>query len=99
MALRSNHFVNWTFQSPISVQTVGERPLASNQQAVRQCRLILLKDYEIFDNTYFEILFIFKKKLCERVLSYDTWYLRRCLDCQMALRTDHFVDCTFGESN
>ena len=63
IALQTDHFANLAFQGSNweSNWTVAERLLASYEEAVRECKLILLKAQWTFFNISFQNLFICKK--------------------------------------
>ena len=81
---------NWTFR---------ERLLASYQDTVRECRLILLKRELIFLKCLIWKIIHLEKNFSDVALSLFTGYWGNSSHCQMALRTDHFVDRTFRGSN
>ena len=102
----SNFLANWSFcRSDIScVQlksnwTFLERLLASYQDAIRECRLILLKRQLNFLQCLISKIVHLENIFSDGALSLYTGYSGNSLDCQMALRTDHLVDRTFRGSN
>ena len=81
---------NWTF---------CERLLDSYQDAIIECRLILLKRQLIFIQRQIWKIIHLEKIFGDEALSLFTGYLGIFSHCQMALQTKHYIDWTFRGSN
>ena len=79
--------------------TVGKRLLASDSKTVWKSRLILSKSLLNFFNGWFENLIISKELALKEPLDDVMLHPRKCSDFQIALRSDHYVDRTFGGSS
>ena len=79
--------------------TVVEGFLVSDQEAIREWRLNLLKGKWTFLQCLISKVIHLKKDFTDGVLSLYTGYSRNSSDCQMALWTYNFVDRTFQGSN
>ena len=78
---------------------VGKGLLASDSKTVWNSRLVLSKALLIFFNCRYGNWFISKELPLKEALDDVMLHSGNCSDIQMALRTDHFADPTFRESN